>query len=83
MTISNPKPNRTNAVCRRLAKGICVKLRLPQDDALSHVIGNGTESTIEAAVSTWLHEHSVDPSQISLQDACDALERELLARLDV
>ena len=83
MTIFIPKRNSTDAVCRRLAKSICVKLRLPQDDALSHVIGNGTESTIEGAVSTWLHENGVDPSQYSLQDACDALERELLARLDV
>ncbi len=82
MTINIPKPDKADAVRRRLARGICIKLRLPQDDGLAHIIGNGTESTSEAAVDTWLIKTEVDPSRFSLQDACDALQRDLMARLD-
>jgi hypothetical protein len=70
MTINIPKPEKADAVRRRLAKGICIKLRLPQDGGLAHIIGNGTESTSEAAVDTWLINNGVDPSRSSLQDAC-------------
>ena len=83
MTFNIPNPDRPDVVRRRLAKGICIKLRLPQDDGLAHIIGNGTESTSEAAVDTWLINNEVDPARYSLQDACDALQRDLLARLDV
>ena len=83
MTFNLPKRDIANVARRRLARGICVKLQLPQDDALAHIIGNGTESTSEAAVNTWLSEYGVDPSHCSLQDACDALQRDLMARLDV
>ena len=82
MSITISKSNGATAVRRRLAKGICVKLRLPQDDALAHIIGDGTESTSEAAVNTWLSELRIDPSDISLQEACDALQSDLMARLD-
>ena len=81
--ISNlPKRDRANVARRRLARGICVKLQLPQSDALAHIIGNGTESTSEAAVNTWLDEYGLDPSRFSLQEACDALQSDLMARLD-
>lgn len=83
MTISIPKPDRPDVVRRRLAKAICIKLRLPQDDGLAHIIGNGTESTIEAAVDTWLIMNEADPLDFSLQDACDALQCDLMARLGV
>ena len=56
MTINIPKPDRSDAVRRRLVKGICVKLQLPQDDVLAHIIGNGTESTSEAAVPFSMQE---------------------------
>ena len=82
MNMATATPNRDDAARRRLAKGICVKLRLPQDDALAHIIGNGTESTSEAAVNTWLSEYGLDPSHFSLLEACDALQRDLLVRLD-
>lgn len=83
MTITVSQPDIADAIRRRLAKGICVKLQLPQDDTLAHIIGNGTESTSEAAVSTWLSERGVDPLHFSLMDACDALQRDLMVRLDV
>ena len=83
MMINLPKRDTANVARRRLARGICVKLRLPQDDALAHIIGNGTECTSEAAVSTWLSGLGVDPSRISLQEACDALQSDLMARLHV
>lgn len=82
MTIEIPKPNKADAVRRRIAKGICVKLQLPQDDVLAHIIGNGTESTSEGAVNTWLSELGRDPSRISFQEACDALLSDLMSRLD-
>ena len=83
MTIEISKPDRANSARRRLAKGMCIKLQLPMDDSLAHIIGSGTESTSESAVNTWLVEYGVDPSRISLQDACDALQRDLSDRLDV
>ena len=83
MTIAIPKPDKTSSARRRLAKGVCVKLQLPLDDSLAHVIGNGTESTSEAAVSHWLAELGADPFQTSLQEACNALLRDLSDRLDV
>ena len=82
MTINLPKRDTAKVARQRLAKGICVKLRLPQDDALAHIIGNGTENTSEAAVNTWLGGLGIDPSHISLQEACDALQSDLMARLD-
>ena len=83
MTIAIPKPDQMNSARRRLAKGICAKLRLPLDDTLAHIIGHGTEHTSEAAVNTWLTDVGADPLVISLQEACDALQRDLSDRLDV
>ena len=44
---------------------------------------HGSDWLCEAAVDTWLINNGVDPSRSSLQDACDALQRDLTARLDV
>ena len=83
MVIAIPRPDKTVSARRRLAKAMSAKLQLPVDDVLAHIIGSGTEACSEAAVSTWLNENGIDPSQVSLVDACDALERDLLDRMDV
>ena len=76
------RPDNSITAWRRLARGMCAKLRLPVDDVLAHIIGNGTEATSEAAVLTWLSQSKLDPMNTSLQNACDALQRDLSDRLD-
>lgn len=83
MTIEIRSPDKIDSARRRLARGICVKLQLPPDDGLAYIIGNGTETTSESAVHTWLSENGADPSLFSLQEACDTLQRDLSDRLDV
>ena len=83
MTIKIPRPDRTESARRRLARGVCAKLQLPVDDVLAHVIGTGKETSSEGAVVTWLDGSGFDPTRTTLQEACDALERDLSDRLGV
>ena len=62
---------------QRLARGLCVKLRLPTNDSLAFVIGRGTETTNEAAVVSWLQSSGVDPHETTFDDACEALRNTL------
>ena len=83
MTLNIARPSKTELARRRLARGVCAKLRLPVDDVLAHVIGTGKETSSEGAVVAWLDRSGFDPTQSTPQDACDALERELSDRLGV
>lgn len=82
MIINTTRPGPIQLAQIRLAKGICAMLRLPGDDTLAHIIGSGSESSSEAAVVSWLADKEVDPSDTSIYDACEALRRELGAKLD-
>ena len=61
----------------RMARSICLTLRLPSDDSLAFVIGGGTELSSESAVVTWLNNNGFEPGPLSFQKACSALQRTL------
>ncbi len=81
--IFNDTSTSDHAELRRLARSICVKLRLPRDDSLAFVIGSGTELSSESAVVTWLRNNDIQAGRLSFPKACDALQRDLSDRLDV
>lgn len=80
MTIDESTINQKCDV-RRLAKGLSRKLRLPTDDSLAYVIGDGTECTSESAVASWLRANGFSGGSTTFADACDALERALYEAL--
>ena len=66
---------------RRLARGLCVQLRLPRDNSLAFIIGSGAEATNEAAVVSWLRSTGVSPNETTFDDACEALRSALRDKL--
>jgi hypothetical protein len=73
---------RASAALRRMARGMCVRLRIQEGAPLTFLIGDGTAGTNESAIAEWLAHRDPEPSPEVFEDACSELEQELARVLD-